>query len=368
MMIYDIEKLVKDVEYMKENHLKVKKDEQTNLYVIKYDKNYLTKENISTLGCYRSVITNGEVVLSMAPPKSVDIYDFKESNKVEDCIFEEFAEGTMINCFYADNQWKIATRSVIGANCNFMQEKSFREMFFETFEERKLNWDLFNPSYSYSFVLQHPDNKIVVNFAEKNLVLVEIRKGSEKIDILLQEFQDLRNKINVPTIYFHSSGESWSDIYNLYSNCKFNILGCIVKNKMGIRSKIRNKNYEKIRKLRGNSTKLQYQYYHLRHIRKIKEFLKYYPEYNKRFLEFQNELHSWTQELFDNYRKCFIYKEKKLKEYPFPFRIQMYNLHQLYLSKLRNNGFYINKDIVKQHINSLDPAALMFLINFKNKT
>ena len=45
----------------------------------------------------------------------------------------------------------------------------------------------------------------------------------------------------------------------------------------------------------------------------------------------------------------------------------MYNLHQLYLSRLRDNGLYINKDIVKGHINRLDPAALMYLINFKNK-
>jgi len=391
-MIFDIKKLVEDREYAKENNLKVKKDEKTGLFIIKYDKRYLTKDNISTLGYFRSVITDGVVIKSMAPTKSIDFDKFKEENKVEDCIVEEFVEGTMINCFYTENGWEIATRSVIGANCSFMQTKSFREMFFEAFEEMKLTWELFNPKYSYSFVLQHPDNRIVINFTEKNLVLVAVQhqtflekvlpkalveqKGGSgdlppegdfvlRVDILSEEFQDLRNKIKIPERYPY--GENWNKIYNLYSECNYNILGCIIKNKMGERSKIRNKNYEEVRRLRGNSTKLQYQYYNLRKLKKINEFLKYFPEYDAEFLKMQKEIHSWTQELFDNYRNCFIHKKKKLKDYPFQFRIQMYNLHQLYLSRLRDNGLYINKDIVKGHINRLDPAALMYLINFKNK-
>ena len=77
----------------------------------------------------------------------------------------------------------------------------------------------------------------------------------------------------------------------------------------------------------------------------------------------QKQLHDWTETLYKNYRNCFVKKEKGLKEYPFPFRIHMYNLHKYYLSNLKKNGFYIDKRKVINHVNGLDPAALMFLIN-----
>ena len=55
---------------------------------------------------------------------------------------EEFVEGTMINCFYHDNQWKIATRGNSGAKCSFYQDnnKTFCEMFYEAISN--MGWDI----------------------------------------------------------------------------------------------------------------------------------------------------------------------------------------------------------------------------------
>ena len=76
--------------------------------------------------------------------------------------------------FLQNDKWEIATRSNIGANCRFNNHKTFREMFFEAAEAKGFTFDLLEKDYSYSFVLQHPENRIVVPFDKADLVLVEI--------------------------------------------------------------------------------------------------------------------------------------------------------------------------------------------------
>ena len=95
---YDLKKIVNDEKYAKDNHFKVKKSGE--LFLIKYIKNHINSENISSFGRFRSVITDGKNIISMAPQKSYKFEDFKLKNKKSDCILQEFIEGTMINCFY----------------------------------------------------------------------------------------------------------------------------------------------------------------------------------------------------------------------------------------------------------------------------
>ena len=113
------------------------------LYLIKYNKHSLTHDNVSTLGLFRSVITDGERILSFAPPKSQNYNNFIVNNDFQDCHISEFIDGTMINVFYntsninkngkSSPKWEIATRSNIGANCRFNlnSKKTFREMFYD---------------------------------------------------------------------------------------------------------------------------------------------------------------------------------------------------------------------------------------------
>jgi len=375
----DLQKAINDKSYASGKDLVVKTHK--NLSVVKYNKSALNESNIFTLGRYRSIITNQNGILSIAPPKSISIEFIKFNFKENECDAEEFIEGTMINCFYdhQNEKWEIATRSNIGANCRFNSNKTFREMFFEAAEAKGLSFDYLNKEYSYSFVLQHPENRIVVPFNEPDLVLVEIF-DLEKVNTSVygeiiknkndKEFEGLLNIVRIPQkIPF----DNWENLINLYSHCDFKTVGCIIKTKKHtcvslLRSKIRNKNYEYIRNLRGNSTKLQYQYYSLRRVKKIQEFLHFYPEYTKDFDDFKNILYAWTEKLYRNYRSCYIHKEKPLKKYPFAFRIHMYNLHQIYLQKLRHKKQWVDKNVVKSHINNLDPASLMYIINFKDKT
>jgi hypothetical protein len=119
-------------------------------------------------------------------------------------------------------------------------------------------------------------------------------------------------------------------------NTNYQVLGVILKNlETGARSKVRNPVYENVRHLRGNQPKLMYQYLSLRQEDKIREYLGFYPEHKKEFAFFRELLHKYTLALYQNYIDCYIKKQKPLKEYGEIYRTHMYNIHQIYIDKLK---------------------------------
>ena len=138
----------------------------------------------------------------------------------------------------------------------------------------------------------------------------------------------------------------------------------LIDKKTGWRTKFRSKNYEKVKHLKGNSPKMQYHYYHLRQQGLVKSFLQYYPEYKKLFFDMRANLHDWSNQLYKNYRECFINKQKPLKNYPYNFKTHMYALHELYLYDLKSMGQYINKNEIIKYVNNLPPPRLMYAVNY----
>ena len=160
---------------------------------------------------------------------------------------------------------------------------------------------------------------------------------------------------------------SYDEFINYYGseNTPYYCVGIMIYGPDGTRTKIRNPNYEIIRKLRGNQPKLEYQYLCLRKENKVKQFLIYYPEYKKHFLEYKNKMHNFTNILYNLYKECFIFKLKKLKEYDFQYKIHIYNLHNIYLNELRPNNENISKTAVIKYVNNLHPSQQMFAINYE---
>ena len=358
-----------------------KEKELNNRYIIRYSKDDINSNNVLSYGLYRSIVTDGINIISFSPQKSLSLDNFKNISKENEIICQEYVEGTMINMYY-DNKWQIATRSNIGAdgNYNFDTPLTFRDMFLETFSKLGLEFDMFSKKYSYSFVLQHPDNRIVVPFNTSNLILTNIyeckNQTVREID-MNDENEEWISKTNVNLINFPKDIKSILGEDNLtleeienrvHQGLDYTIQGIVLVNKKkGVRSKLRNQNYENVRILKGNSPKLQYQYYNLRNYGKVKEFLKYYPEYNEKFSKLRVQLHKWTDKLWVNYLKCYVKKEKPLIEFPFEFRNHMYNLHGIYLSELVMEKKYVGKGVVVNYVNNLPPDYLMSSINYPLK-
>lgn len=379
------------------NILKLNKIESrtnnSNYKVIIYDKSLLNNDLINSYGLVRSIILNSDnKIVSFAPPKSISsdyfIRNYTLDNK--NIRAEEFIEGTMINVFFDNTlgicgSWEISTRNIVGATCSFYKSKNsktFRTMFLEALKECNLQLEQLDKKYCYSFVLQHPENRIVIPFKKPELYLVAIYsivyENNNKNTLPLIEYYDVYDfknifeekiKCNVkfPKIY---NENNYSDLINKYCsmNSQYDLMGIVLYNKeTGERSKIRNPIYCQVKNLKGNQPKLQYLYLNLRHQGKIKDYLKYYPENKKDFLNFRNEVHLFTNTLYNNYKSCYIKKEKILKDYSTQYKIHMYNLHQIYLKDLLEEKLYIDIKRVEKYVNEMHPSLLMYCLNFHNR-
>lgn len=374
MTLYDltmwanVPQLIKDEEYAKSKGVMIK--QQEDLFIIRYKKYNLTDKNCTTLGLFRSIITDGKSLICFSPPKSMHYLNFTETFDKKEYRLEEFIEGTMINCFWWKGDWGIATRGNIGAESAFYQDinTSFKIMFLEAMKECNLTFDSLDKNYSYSFVLQHPSNRIVVPFSRPHLVLIAKYKMIDSW--CAQEVITLSppagTHITVPKQYDVCSGKTLEEAIKPYTNTQthYTVLGVMIKHPSGVRCKIRNPTYEKVRHLKGNSPKIQFQYYNLYQSGKIKDFLHYYPEYKQTFWNFRLELLKWTQELGTLYRNYYIHKTIQEKDIPYPFRPHVWALHDIYRLELRAKNMSVNKQVVIDYIHNLPPSRIMYAINY----
>tara|TARA_R110002074_G_scaffold208550_2_gene377304 strand:+ start:8457 stop:9638 length:1182 start_codon:yes stop_codon:yes gene_type:complete len=349
-----------------------------NLYLIKYNKQELKNNyNLSNL---RSVIISDTNIISFSPPKSFDFTVFSDHNNATDCYAEDFIDGTMINLFYYNDNWEISTKSSIGGNVNFFindyndepkDKITFKNMFLECCKNANLDIENMEKSFSYTFVIQHPENRIVTPIINTQLFCIRIYRFSNNLvnevpfDYFYNNYSCFHNtSVMIPMRY---PINSYDELMNYYGseNTPYYCVGIMIYNKNGERTKIRNPNYEMIRKLRGNQPKLQYQYFCLRKENKVREFLNYYPEYKQSFYSYKTQMHSFTSKLYANYKECFIFKLKNLKSYDFQYKIHMYNIHKIYLEKLRAENSNISKNTIIEYVNGLHPAQQMFAINYE---
>jgi hypothetical protein len=352
--------------------------------VIRYNKNTLCYDNIPTYGIYRSVIINSDSqIVSFSPPKSVnaDAFIKKYDTKTDSLVAEEFIEGTMINVFWdpkigLSGAWEISTRNTVGAVSSFYKSsnaKTFRDMFLEAATNNNLDLVSLHKNFCYSFVLQHPENRIVVPFKSPQLYLISMyiidntnRDNLNVYSVDKSSFLELHTNttIKIPTIY---DWTTYADLIDKYAsmNTAYDILGVVIhNNETGERTKIRNPVYEEVRQLRGNQPKLQYQYLSLRKEGKVSDFLKYYPENKKEFSTFRDQIHLFTNTLYSNYVSCYIKKEKPLLEFPEQYRTHMFNIHKQYLDELKDKKMYVTNTVVIKYVNNIHPSLLMFCLNY----
>jgi hypothetical protein len=352
-----------------------------NYSIVRYNKELLSCDIVPTYGLLRSVIISNGRVVSFAPPKSISVETFMNDYplKMDNIIAEEFVEGTMINVFYDPNYgatgcWQIATRNTVGADVVFNQgKKTFNSMFMEACQANNLLLSSLNPAFCYSFVLQHPDNRIVIPFKHPQLYLVAVYEILQDDDIRVVS-HDMKN-VNQDVIW-RTTGVKFPEKYDFSTytklidnfaspNTPYNILGVIIRNtETGDRTKIRNPTYEEVRHLKGNQTKLQYQYLCLRQNGKMPEFLKYYPELKPEMSKFRDNVHLFTNTLFKNYISCYIKKESPLKEFPEQFKTHMFKIHEQYINELKPNNLFVTNTVVIKYVNELPPSLLMYCLNY----
>jgi hypothetical protein len=334
--------------------------------LVKYNRDSKLDES---QGLFRSVIYSNNELVCYSPQKSISIEEFK-SIPFESISIEENIEGTMINLFFDKHiqQWVYASKSNIGANCKFYLDSiSFHEMYEECLLNSKLNYGELNKQYCYSFVIQHPKNRIVVPFQTTSLYLVNVYYCYYKDNLNFVEHIPIDN---VKSMFTHSNVQFPKTFsFEMYDTItmpeSWFFKGYMLKTDF-YRCKLINPNYEHIKDLRGNQPNYKYYYLMLRKNKTIlEEFLKYYPEYIDKSTEYEKEIKQYSITLFKYYISCFIHKTQKLRDYPPKYKPHMYQLHQLYISTLSSEKKYITLFITENYINDLHPSQLMFSLNYE---
>lgn len=348
---------------------------------------------------YRSVIFDTNcVMISSSPFKSLSQRKFQQTYDLDNInvVLEEFVEGTMINVFHDGNQWQISTRTCIGGNNTFYNNgvagaKSFSTMFEEVCRDVGFSYDMLEKDISYSFIMQHIDNRVVSQYQFNDLILVEAYRISHNDTNSVVNFIDVNglnanftgSNVRFPTRF---DKQNYDDYSNVQKNFDIDIddtkiqksailqnvdtipKGVVVKNlSNGHRMKFRNTTYDYLAELRGNQAKLEFHYMTLRKDKKISLFLQIYPEYEDRFMEFRDKIHNFTQALFFHYFKCFKERSIALKEAPYELRSHLYELHGKYINELRPAKKTMQFQDVKDYTNQLPEARLMYSLNFNTR-
>lgn len=366
--------------------------------VVKYNKINIISSDYDDVGFLRAMIIDQECnkIIAVGPKKSVSLDYFKKNTSQYQ--YEEFVDGIMINMFRWNNTWEISTRSIVGANKRFSLSKNdmtFRDMFYDACMFLNINLENLPSHYCYSFVLQHPNNRIVKPTIEPNLYLVEA------YEIIYTKIEDVSETLktkqlleNIKILNLHGTtleeielnrfariiGFSIPEKYEFkncqeaidtYTSCTtdYKIVGAIIKDySKNMRTKIRNPVYEEIKILKGDHAKKQYLYLVLRQNGQLSKYLQNYPEDKSKFSLFREHLHHYTEYLHKNYVDCFILKKKKIDDYPFEYKINMTNLHSLYLNTLLADKKSITRQMVIEFVNNTHPKQQMFLLNYKYRT
>ena len=380
----DFNKIVNEKEYATTLGLKV--ISFNGLHLIKYIRDKIDDDNRKTLGKFRSIVLDNEFnIVCYSPPKTLNNKGSRWWSNNNLFEYTNMVDGTMINMFWNkyNNDWELCTKSNIGANCMYNTNDTFRYMFLDAMNTLGIELSEFNKDIAYSFVLQHPKNRIVDNITEKAIYIIDMYRciGNEVFRYNSQEGQSIydacyefdKPKDECFNYEYSKLPKNISRLKKLniknMSDIKFvdfNIPGIMIQNIItGERIKYRNEKYEEIRRLKGNSNKLQFTYFSLRRDNLLGKYIKYFPENKEQFNIYTNELYNFTDTLFSYYIQCFIHKEKHIKLYPYEYIPHLSKLHDIYLNNLRVKKMTMNKRVVINYIKSLEPQRLMFSINYK---
>jgi hypothetical protein len=266
---------------------------------------------------------------------------------------EEFVDGVMINVFFDADKlgWNLATRTQLGATGNFFSKRSFAELFWETFTASGLTLEDLDAASSYSWVLQHPEERIVVApaYGIPKITLVQgpalLTEKLQKFFPKTYELKTLEDVKEFVTLQGKKLGAQWQGV-------------CLKVGSDGasVRYKLRTNEYDEARHLRGNQAKRTYTWLERWSEGRLGAYLRLYPEEQCDADAVITNFKTCTQELHDLYMSVYRRKELPLGRAPQKYRKLLWDAHQA------NKGAYFPH--LRQFMNEQDTARKLWLVNY----
>ena len=305
------------------------------------------------------------VVWDVLDNRPVSVTSFKSEDgetlptgPVENFCVEPFHDGVMIGVFfdkYSDS-WRIHTRSTLDANCRYYsQSKTFRQMF----DEAGVDYSRFNKGASYTYVLQHPENRIVVPVVKPQAILVDtaLLEPSGAVSFV--------KSLALPVISWDIVRMMLADLNGRFG---YNIQGYVVKdNATSKRYKIRTSEYNRVRKVRGNSARRDFLWLNAWQAGTLRDYLTLFPEER---VESDAVINRWkrvTNDVFHIYTDVFKARSLPKTSIPPKYRPLVYGIHSLYLDTLKPANKSVDWRSVLGYMNNRDTAQMLFVINWESR-
>jgi len=305
---------------------------------------------------FRSVIWNTVTnrPVCVAPVKAVN---GNPPLNMEFAQIQDFVDGVMVQAFVdaaAPTVLQLSTRTQIGANNTFYSEKTFGAMFGECLASTPVRTtgallmqmremaSASNASVFASFVIQHPEHRIVAKVASPDLNIVHMGLVSDSgaVSVLesSSEWPSPLRRLQIPT-YPVKSFKDEEEIKSLMRRTAvqtgYRWQGLVFKDGEGLRWRIRSTGYLNLRGLRGGEAKSVDRFLRLRKQGNVVEYLKHYAEDRTEFWNYESELRSKTTEVLKAYITVHKAHKMKFAELPVEFKPCVHLLHADYISNLR---------------------------------
>lgn len=340
--------------------------------VIRYDKQKsdFTKPIVPVC---RSIVVHKDTghVMCVSPMRSHKETDEKVKTFGN---IQAFVDGTMVNVFVApgSDEAVLVTRSRLGAISSFEGKKSFAEQFEDasaavgitsmaSFLRNMQCLKKEHPVFA-TFVLSHPDNRIVASVTQPSLTLIQVGYVNEKNHVFVVDdsFQWGEAGEKIAAEKYEISEEDKKSVESLKAwvqkkaqSAGYGWQGVVLKDSQGGRIRIRSDLYQMVRKLRGNENSSWERFARLRSGKLIQQYLTFYPEESAAFYELEGRMRSQTRKLLSLYVATFIKKEQAYHELPWPFKYHVSMLHNLYKETLKPAKKTVDLQAVINYVNRL---------------
>lgn len=314
---------------------------------------------------FRSVVwdTLENRPVSVTPFKSEDGESLPETESTAGFAVERFVDGVMIGAFfdrYADH-WRIHTRSSLDANTRYYsQDKTFRQMFFQAAPPD--TWLYLNKELSYTWMLQHPENRIVVPVSRPTVTLIQA--------VLVQSDCAVTINSNVPThLKVQAEFSTWTDVRARLSDWntqfKHGAQGLVVKElATGKRWKVRTAEYNRVRQLRGNTARRDYLWLTMWRAGNLRDYLALFPEERGPSNNLIERFKRVTSDVFHFYTDVFKARTLQKTAIPPKYRPFVYGLHSLFMETLKPAGKTVVWKTAQDYMNGRDVAQMLFVLNW----
>ena len=302
-----------------------------------------------------------------------------------DYVVEQFLDGVPLGAFF-DKQtgyWRLHTRTVMDAsNRYYSQTKTFANMAGDADFPALLPH--LDKSVGYTFVLQHPENRIVVPIGVPKLVCVQTVRNAESgaFDLVAPSVAP----VGVYAIGSSSSSSSRStpswDIGCLHNvsaptwatACVFpkteshsipHFRGYMIKNPAtGQQWKLVDPLYARVAALRGEGSRLDFRWMTLWTDGFLENYLHYYPEEADAANALVAQWVGLAQPVFDLYRQVFFARTRPLSSVPPKFRSLVSLLHNDYKQYRDATGNRLDLAFTEICLEHCDVKQMIHVLNW----